>query len=527
MPKISIPFVSIHNDNRTYLNTKDGYIQNCFIEKGEKLYLVKRPGVFLVLTYTGTPGIARGWIYSASHSKYYVVVGAKLYWIDNSLTTFTEIVLATPLSSGTSPIYFTQTPNGANQSIMLQQPGAVGQLYEIVNGAPPVGTLVADVDLITTNMVGAPITLDTTLYKLTNTSSTTTIQGSDLSNPISWTALNVINAYLYPDFGVTLAKFRNQVVVFKNNSTEFFFNASNPTGSPLSRIPEAAFPIGCAVATSVVAVDKDLIWMSRDQDGGLGFHLLGSNGLEKISTAQEDRILSSVEAIVNTGTVQASYLSFEGHKFYIISIDGVSTGNSAIPGVAIPGLAIPGSTTPGASTFSRTLVYDTTTKHWVEWSSTDASNAQTSYFASFCISGSSVSSTKSYSNALFLDKSTGDVYEVSPPAIGSPNPISYQDIRAIQVKIVTNKSDGGTRNRKKMRLLEILGDSDTNTSILNIRYTDDDYKTWSGTRTVDLQVRAFLPNLGMFRNRAFEFIHTDNKPLRLEAFEVDVELMAH
>lgn len=526
MPKINIPFISIQ-DNRTHLNTKDGYIQNCFIEKGAKLYLVKRPGVYKILTFTGTAGIARGWIYSSSHSKYYIVVGAKLYWINNGLSAITEIVLATPLSSTTSPVFFTQAPNGANQSVMLQQPGSTGQLYEIVNGAPPVGTLVADVDLITSNMVGAPVTLDTTLYKLTNTSSTTTIQGSDLSNPTSWTALNVINAYLYPDFGVTLAKFRNQIVVFKNNSTELFFNASNPTGSPLSRIPEAAFPVGCAVATSVVAIDNDLIWMSKDQNGGLGFHLLGANGLEKISSWQEDRILTSVEAIVNTGVVQATYLSFEGHKFYIISIDGTVPNNSAIPDIAIPDLAIPDSTTPGTSSFSRTLVYDVSTKHWAEWSSTTASGTQSSFFASFCISGSSVSDTKSYSNAVLLDKSTGDIYEVSPTAIGSANPASYQDIRAIQVKIVSNKLDGGTRNRKKMRLLEILGDTDNNMSTLSVRYSDDDYKTWSTPRTVDLVGRAFLPNLGMFRNRAFEFTHTDNKTLRLEAFEVDVELMAH
>jgi Phage stabilisation protein len=535
MPKISIPFATTQS-NRTYLNTKDGFVQNAFVEQGDKLYVVKRPGAYLVKSYsaltagdavTYPAGIARGWIYSHAHNKYYTVIGAKLWEIDPSLTTFTAVTMATVPSSSTSPIYFTETQYGATTAVILHQPGATGQLWTIANGAPSVATLVTSA-WVSTSTVGAPVALDTTLYTMSITGNQTAIQGSALSDPTTFTALNSINAYLYPDFGVTLAKFRNQLVCFKEESTEFFYDAANPTGSPLARISEAALQIGCASAPSVVPIDENLLWMSKDQNGGLGFHMLGSQGVQKISTPFIDRILASVEAIVNVGTIQAQYLSFEGHKFYICTIDLVATPpiTIAVAGVAIAGKAVAG-VGAAISAFHKTLVYDLTTQQWAEWASTDSGGLQSSYFASFCISGSSVSSSKSYSNAVILDKSNGDIYEISPQALGSVDPTMYQDIYPIQFKIVTNKLSGDTRNRKKMSMLEVKGDTNTAASSLNIRYSDNDYQTWSTTRSVDLSTRSFLTNLGMFRNRAFEFTHTDNQPLRLEAFECNVEMMDH
>lgn len=518
--------MTVTTNNRTYLNTKDGLSQNIYVEQGDKTYIVKRPGTYKILDHGAATGVARGWIYSNAHNRYYIVIGVKLWSINSTLTTFTDITPATPPSNASSPVYFTETQHGANTSVMLHQPGAVGQLWEIVNTGSGVATLVTS-SWTSATTVGAVVSLDTTLYTLSNTSNATTIQGSTLSDPTTWNVLNAINAYIYPDFGITLAKFRNQLVCFKQTSTEFFYDAANtPPGSPLSRIVEAALPIGCASAPSVVAINDSLVWMSKDQNGGLGFYSMGPGGVQKISTTYVDRTLASVEAIVNTGVVQASYLSFEGHKFYIVSIDGTVPGNQAIAGIAVAGKAVTG-ISAGASSFTRTLVYDLTTQHWFEWTSTDNTGAQTSFFTSFCISGSSVSSTQSYSNALMLNKANGDVYEISPPAIGSVNPTVYQDINAIQVKIVTNKLDGGTRNRKKISLLEIHGDKDTTANVLSVRYSDDDYNTWSTARTMDLSQRSFLTNLGMFRNRAFEFTHTANRPLRLEAFEVNVEMMDH
>jgi len=126
--------------------------------------------------------------------------------------------------------------------------------------------------------------------------------------------------------------------------------------------------------------------MSKDQNGGLGFYSMGPQGVQKISSTFIDRALASVEAVINTGTVQATYISFEGHKFYVVSIDGVDPGNGALPDLAIPDQAIPDVGTGSTTLFTRTFVYDLTTKQWFEWTSTNADGDQVSYFAAFCLS---------------------------------------------------------------------------------------------------------------------------------------------
>jgi hypothetical protein len=70
--------------------------------------------------------------------------------------------------------------------------------------------------------------------------------------------------------------------------------------------------------------------------------------------------------------------------------------------------------------------------------------------------------------------------------------------------------------------LEVIGDQITTT--LYVRYTGDDYQTYSKYRPVSLAgKRAMLTRLGRDRRRAFEVRHTDNTPLRLEALEMTVE----
>jgi hypothetical protein len=85
--------------------------------------------------------------------------------------------------------------------------------------------------------------------------------------------------------------------------------------------------------------------------------------------------------------------------------------------------------------------------------------------------------------------------------------------------------DGGTRNLKRMNSMELVGDTNRTSANVSVRYTDDDYQTWSDARTVDLSDRPILHNLGSFRKRAFELTHESDTPLRLNTIEVDVAQM--
>ena len=60
---------------------------------------------------------------------------------------------------------------------------------------------------------------------------------------------------------------------------------------------------------------------------------------------------------------------------------------------------------------------------------------------------------------------------------------------------------------------------------MNIRSSNDDYKTWSAYRTVNLNAsRPQIYQTGQARRRAWEFLCTENQPLRLDCAEIDFEI---
>ena len=71
--------------------------------------------------------------------------------------------------------------------------------------------------------------------------------------------------------------------------------------------------------------------------------------------------------------------------------------------------------------------------------------------------------------------------------------------------------------------VEIVGDKVPATMM--IRHTDDDYNSWSPYRSVNLNAsRSQIYQTGQDRRRAWEFLCTDNQPLRLDAAEIDFDI---
>ena len=80
--------------------------------------------------------------------------------------------------------------------------------------------------------------------------------------------------------------------------------------------------------------------------------------------------------------------------------------------------------------------------------------------------------------------------------------------------------DEQTTKYKTMASAELIGDKISSQAV--IRYSDDDYATYSVFRPVDLSAtRSKIRRLGNFRRRAFEILHVKNALLRLEAIEVE------
>jgi hypothetical protein len=148
------------------------------------------------------------------------------------------------------------------------------------------------------------------------------------------------------------------------------------------------------------------------------------------------------------------------------------------------------------------LCYDLTYQMWTVWQSANVAFRCTAYLNANGLD-------------LLQDASNGKVYSIDPGA--------YQDDGgSLPVTITTPPKSWGTLKRKFMPALYLLGD--TQSTLVSVSYTDDDYQSFSTPRTIDLATqRKMLQRCGSSRKRAWKLTHDDNTPLRLTAIELEVE----
>lgn len=434
-------------------------------------------------------------------------------------------------------------PTGAsdsNQWLMLKNP------YEgfYFNGTTV--TKISDVDYPSSTVPGIAY-LDSTFYVM---DSGAKIYGSELGDPSSWSALNYIVAEVEPGDGVALAKSANYVVAFKEWSTEFFYDAANPTGSPLSPVLNGFTLIGCASGYSVAQVDKMTFWIAQTHQKGRCVYMMIGTDQTPISTPDVERVL----ALDNLSTVYAYGLRIAGHIFYILTL--VNT--------------------------TKTLVYDVSAQNWYQWTSLTAATAvsvssivrvdtlatvttatahglsdgdpvtiagasQSDYNGLFqakyinttsfsiVVSGSPVTPatgtitstgyTESYFNVtkythcssgdLGLKETGGTMYRILPN-------VYLDDTVPINTLIRTLKFDGGSTAPKREGRCEVIGNKISD--VCMIRHSDDDYQTNSPYRYVDLNAeRSQIWRQGRFRRRSYELRFIGNNQMQLSNLELDLE----
>jgi hypothetical protein len=299
-----------------------------------------------------------------------------------------------------------------------------------------------------------------------------------LDDPFTWPPLNTIGADYEDDAGVAIIKYQNQIVAFGAYTTQFFYDAGNPTGSPLSPYLQSSLMLGCASANTLTQVGDNICWVSQTKQ--LGRQVMVMNGLQPvaISTSFIDKQVSAADLM----DINAIHMFVEGHSCYLLTIrDSIGT--------------------------SKTYVYDFSTKQWFFWQRTSVSYFKFAGYASSLL-------PKGY---YMLGATDGNLYQVST---------SYLDDNGtpFQVQIQTDKFDAGNNRKKFWGQLEVIGDMNSGTPI--IEFNDVDYTSgeWSNPRTVDLSTqRPVLYRNGASRRRAIRYTQQDSNPLRLEAFEITFE----
>ena len=305
---------------------------------------------------------------------------------------------------------------------------------------------------------------------------------ANLNDAAVWSALNVIRANDNPDFGVAITRHLQYILVLKTLSAQVFYDAGNPTGSPLSPVEGVRIPYGCSNAASVVRIGDNTIWVGKSYDTNPGqlLHVVMLQGLqcEIISTVYISRLLNSYASIT------AAYsLSVDGHKFYCLqcyrSVDDTT----------------------------HTLVFDLISGLWSEWE---------------------------LPAIIYMGAGNGGTYDLQPFIGATLTTTAGNNTDAlvtagasisIQLELITPNMDFGIDRWKTLSALYINGDQASG-GTLQIRRSDNDYQKWSNFRTIDMsKEKPRVIDEGGFYKRAYNIRYTnDFGPIRLRSMGMQMDL---
>lgn len=433
---------TINQDSRLV----NGYAEQDMDGQRGEVWVYKRPG--LLLSSTVAAGQTGRGVYNWN-GDIFSVFGNTLY----------KNGVAKGTVDATSSYRFTSCL-GATPRLFLKNRSAA---YYYDDGGGLVQVI--DPDYPATTVPGCAY-LDGTIYVM---NSTAHIDGSGLNDPSSWDPLNTLVAQIEPDMAMFLAKQLVYVIAIKTISTEVFFDAGNPSGSPLGPVQGSKMGFGARSSESVAQLGDDLAWVSQTNEGGISVVFLSKTHGETISTPPVERFLGGL----SFNTVYAWSAHISGHRLYVVTFKESDT----------------------------TIVFDITSNAWYLWASPTGGYMPI------------VSSTfTSSSQTLLQGESDGNLYVLDANTYAD-NGVPFK------VSIFTPNYDGGLRSIKTCSYFNIVADQvDTD---VNVSWSDDDYQTFCSPFSLNLnQLSPKQQDGSSFYKRAWQITHIDNTPLRIKALNI-------
>lgn len=397
------------------------------------------------------------------NSKLYTVIGNKLY---------SGITAIQTLTTSTGAVGFAEF-TAANDYLVLLD-GTKGYYISTTD----VVTEITDAQFPTSHLP-YPVFLDGYLFVQKTTGE---IFNCDSGDIVNWQSTSYLSPESYPDGAVAIARQNNLLVALGVNSIEFFYDAANATpGSPLSVNDQAIIQYGCASGTSIAQEEGLLVFVAISATGEKFVTAIKGTKDQVISTEAINRVL------VGEGSNISDSWGFltrqKGHLLYVLNLPSQS----------------------------RTIVFDFTTEMWHEWEWYDGTTDGVFPMADSC---------EHQDQAYFLHQANGKTYKASPT-------VYQDDSRVVKILVQTSRYDGETAKIKFLDRMEVISDWTSGASSMSVYWSDDDYKTWTSARTVDLIERPYLTRCGSFRRRAFKLYHAANTNLRLQALEFEIRLGVH
>jgi len=504
--KVKVPLFGAYS-NRNSDPDKDQRFINVFPESRKvdqldqmRVYLKKRPGVDIQKTYSFTEGEtpvdykeARGLAYFNGYV--YSVWGNEL-WVDED-----------PEDPGIDPILKASlTTDTRKVGFVFGNSATIGDYLFFTDG---VSAFVIESDYTVNEIIGAgspptphlasPTFLDGYIFLAVGSD----IYNCDLDDPYTWDVSNFISSESFPDPIRALARQNNQIVAFNSISIEFFYDASNASGSPLNKNDSAVIQIGCFAPSCIFQGERYCFFVGQSETGGRSVWMIDGFQPKKISDEFIERIIdqeTGADPVTLLSTIVGYGFRSMGHFFFLINL----------------------------LDSNRTLLYDIEEKLWHEWTTTMSYGILTeevdTFESNFCYN---YAASGPSSNIYFQSAYSPCISFLSPTvnddAFYFLYPIPHVTYYPINMLIRTNKYDMDTINRKRLHSLRLVSDYEImyGTTDLRISYTDDDYKSFSTSRQMELNKDfPILYQLGSFRRRAFQLDCTTDYTIRFEALEL-------
>ena len=402
---------------------------------------------------------------------------------------FTATGQGDPMSTGYVNLVAGSFINGVNYRVvtvgttdytLIGGVNVVGSIFQAEGVGSGTGTV--EIPNFPSSFVKGWAYLDGTLYVMDELAriwgtATLAVGGiGGLDDPRIWDPLNILIARNEPDPGVFLLKHQAYVIALKQWTAEAFYDAGNPTGSPLRPVQGAQCVYGCLSADSVQYIDGTILWLTFNRAVSPQIARMDDLRATIISTPPIERLLDQIKG----SPIFSWKFKHGGHRYYGLTIKARNI----------------------------TIVYDMDQQLWYQWTDADGN-----YWPI-------VAHSYTGDNEHILQHETNGRCYLAEGDYEYPN----DDGDVVPVDIYTPNFDAGVDRRKQLNFMRFNADQKSG-SRLFVRFSDDDYQTWTNFREVNLgNKRPVLTTCGTFYRRAWHFRHFANTPLRIKTIDLQLDI---
>lgn len=328
------------------------------------------------------------------------------------------------------------------------------------------------------------------------------VWGTPNQNDFStWSSTNVINAFSTVGQPIAIRSYLNEVLVFKSFSVEVFYDSGNSVGSPLLPVQQITIKWGLKNPATIVRIEDKMFWVGQNDTGELSVVMIYNFVVTPISTESINRVINAPILFSPGDTPQGAVSAFSctmgGDKFYCINVKYILS------------LSLES---------TQTFAYNLSSNQWSVFTSnmkmTNDITGTNNIGLDFAL-GTYLGYAISNNGQVFQVENSQN-YDQNHTS-GNPDQINY----GISERCRTDNFTSGTSLGKMVSGLRIRADQKSASSI-RIRWSDDDYQTWSAWRSIDLSKKVpLLPGLqGTFSKRAYELEYSGSDPIRFSSLEL-------